>query len=365
MMDFAKKSVWLAMCVLLIMLPATSGARRVWYHTRLFHLHEMSQRSYANSSREMNRLAWVYVFRTKIRCDPEKLRRLVKKGANPNYETSAGSLLDLAIVEDANSCAMELLKLGATHGITSPDSAGVYAINMEVSTSTCDVALLRRLLKRGARLKETGVSPPLYLDMFQKNVRCAQFLIHRGANVNAYGRDRGATPLMVAQFHSRTASSVGKRLAMTRLLIEAGANVNEQQRMGMTALFFAVGLASRGLVPCVHCAELLLQAGANPNVVDSKGQTPLLWALDPEHGTTPEAIRVLVSGGANVNLADPKTGETPLMAAAARGNRATLDVVLDAGANRCMRDKKGRTASDYARAYHHLKVAALLACRAH
>lgn len=305
-----------------------------------------------------------YIDKSGVSCNARRVADYIKNGADPNGHVLNVYPLILALVKSANQCARTLIAAGARSGIVASVAHGENtALDALAGARRCDPGLLRKLVKLGANPNyPPGDYSPLQADAIAKNVKCAAALIAAGANVNY---DHGGTPLIIAQWPGWYGVDLRGRFNLTKLLLAHGANPNmHTKRSGMTALFSAVGLA-KPFAPCVQCAKLLLKAGANPNVVDSKGQTPLLWALDPEHGTTPEAIRVLVSGGANVNLADPKTGETPLMAAAARGNRATLDVVLDAGANRCMRDKKGRTASDYARAYHHLKVAALLACRAH
>src|SRR5699024_3031300 len=108
------------------------------------------------------------------------------------------------------------------------------------------------------------------------------------------------------------------------------------------------------------CARLLIAAGADPNLMNQTGQTPLLWSLSQKRETTLAAVKTLVAGGADVNLANPKTGETPLMAAAMKGDEKIVHYLLDHGANRNKKNRKGQTAADYARKAHHEKIVELL-----
>ena len=85
----------------------------------------------------------------------------------------------------------------------------------------------------------------------------------RGCSLNEITIDsrscEGDTPLHVLAWQ--------KDVEGTRLLVEAGADVNAIGDMGQTPLHVAVGNDNPALV------ELLLRAGADPNIISGFGQT--------------------------------------------------------------------------------------------
>jgi len=94
------------------------------------------------------------------------------------------------------------------------------------------------------------------------------------------------TPLMAAAFNSDE--------KLVKDLIERKANVNVGSRFGMTALMYARGL------PVV---KLLLNAGASVNDKDITGKTALYWATQRADR---EVVRALIEAGASVNAKDDK-----------------------------------------------------------
>ena len=105
---------------------------------------------------------------------------------------------------------------------------------------------------------------PLFVAVFRQQTEIVQFLLDRGANVNALGPN-GMTTLIVA-CHEYS-------LDMVRVLLNAGADVEARTPSQQTALHHAV-LCHR--VEIVR--ELILQYNANMFAVDRKGDTPLDWA---------------------------------------------------------------------------------------
>ena len=68
---------------------------------------------------------------------------------------------------------------------------------------------------------------------------------------------------------------------------------------------------------------------------------------------------MLIDGGANVNLCDAEN-QTPLMEAARAGKLEIARKLIDAGADRRLRDKRGRTAWVWAKHHGHGKEFDLL-----
>ena len=110
-----------------------------------------------------------------------------------------------------------------------------------------------------------------------------------------------------------------------RRLLEAGAQVDERDRTGFTALTWA---ARHGEVEVVR---LLLAAGANPNLRDTyvNGWTPLMHAL---HKGQTAVARSLLAAGADPNVPG-NGGFTALLMAAGYGNAEAVGALLAAGAD--------------------------------
>ncbi len=104
-----------------------------------------------------------------------------------------------------------------------------------------------------------------------------------------------------------------RSLELVRLLIEAGADVNDPRSEGYSTLVFAVDNFYRNseedfVVP--ELVRFLLWAGAMVN--PRYGGSPLALAAESGHV---ETVAILISAGADVNFSDEETGATPLIEA--------------------------------------------------
>jgi ankyrin repeat protein len=108
-----------------------------------------------------------------------------------------------------------------------------------------------------------------------------------------------------------------------RKLIETGADVNELEADGSSALLWAVYEQAPDLV------SMLLDAGADPNAANHFGITPLLQAS--RYGDA-GMIKLLLDGGADLSAAT-RDGETPLMAASRAGGVEAVKLLLERGAD--------------------------------
>jgi ankyrin repeat protein len=171
-------------------------------------------------------------------------------------------------------------------------------------------------------------------------------LIKKGADVNQPQAD-GATALHWAAHHND--------VALARQLLAAGAAPNATNDYGVTPMFLAAvngsadildALLTRGgdvnaarpsgetvLMTAVRSSNTaavarLLKGGATPNAVQiSKGQAALHWAVTDGHA---EIARSLIEAGANVTLRSAG-GYSPLMGAARHGSIAMATLLLDKG----------------------------------
>ncbi len=149
------------------------------------------------------------------------------------------------------------------------------------------------------------------------NVVTVRALIGEGADIHARRKTVGGIGRPALYYAAGSGNS-----EIVKLLVEHGANVNEQPEGEETAL----------MVSTVHgyadIAKLLLAAGANVNARDKSGATALTDAA--RKGQT-EIVHLLIEHGADVNvrLADDNTA---LSWARVRGTPEMVDMLLRAGA---------------------------------
>ncbi len=119
-------------------------------------------------------------------------------------------------------------------------------------------------------------------------------------------------------------------LARIKELVGKGANINGRDSHGATLLERAVYDGDTGLV------MVLVEAGADVNL-----NTPLASAIDNGHT---EIVRILVEAGADVNAKDPWNdhpwGGNLLDNANWSGNRAIIEILIDAGAESAWPDQE-------------------------
>ena len=136
-------------------------------------------------------------------------------------------------------------------------------------------------------------------------------------------------------------------LAAARAQLAAGADANEAESDGSSALLWAVYHSSAELV------ALLLDRGADPNHANEFGVTPLLQAS--RYGDI-AMMGMLLDHGADVASA-VRDGETPLMAAARAGSTDAVQLLLDRGSEpNAVETLGGQTALMWAAAEGHLGI---------
>ena len=122
-------------------------------------------------------------------------------------------------------------------------------------------------------------------------------------------------------------ASIWERVAVVRVLLENGADVNARGDYGHTPLHLADN---------DDVARVLLECGADPGARDNTGQTPLLRT------TSVKAAQALLENGADPNARDNSNG-TPLHARTGRLNTEVAQVLLENGADPNARDDENRT----------------------
>jgi ankyrin repeat protein len=140
-----------------------------------------------------------------------------------------------------------------------------------------------------------------------------------------------------------------------RALLKKGADLNEAQGDGTTALHWA---AMKG---DAELARLLIYAGANLRATTRLGSyTPLYLAAKGGHA---EIVAALLAAGADANAAT-SSGATPLMIAAAAGDTRTMTSLVENGADINAKDSaKGETALMFAAGFNRPEAVKLLLAR--
>ncbi|XP_022946123.1 ankyrin-1 [Cucurbita moschata] len=165
-------------------------------------------------------------------------------------------------------------------------------------------------------LIESGANPAIASDLGATalhhsagigNIELLKFLLSRGPDVNSQS-DAGS-PLIWAAGHAQQEA--------VKLLLEHHANPNAETDDDITPLLSAVAAGS------LACLDLLIQAGAKVNI-SAGGATPLHIAADSGNL---EIINSLLQAGADPNAID-EDGLKPVQVAAARGNRAAVEILL-------------------------------------
>jgi len=157
---------------------------------------------------------------------------------------------------------------------------------------------------------------PLMLAANVGSIDAMKVLIAAGADVNA-ADSFGATPLMFGI----------RDIAKVRVLLDAGARVNEKSKQNQTALLLAASNSGS-----VETARLLVAKGADAKIVGASGRTGLIMAANQNDLAM---VQFFLDQGVSVNAVDStdKSGHTALMAAAAQSNTAMVKALLQKGAD--------------------------------
>jgi ankyrin repeat protein len=194
-----------------------------------------------------------------------------------------------------------------------------------------DVAKVKTLISNNNELihmKSEKGQMPLHLAVQNGNQEIVDFLISKGADINAKDGE-GNTPLITAIAFKKTEAA--------KFLISKGADVRIKDAQEMAPLILAL---RQGLSELV---EPILDSGQDVNERFAGNITPLLMAIIAGNK---EVARLMVDRGADVNAA-AQEGDmiiTPMYAAIFLGHTDIADLFLSKGVDKDFRDKPtGRT----------------------
>ena len=186
---------------------------------------------------------------------------------------------------------------------------------------------------------------PLMVAVWLCQLEVAQILLHHGADVNRAIREtnRSCDPPVRALHYAAQVHcpDPAKRLAMLKMLVEAGADVgaaDAEQRL----IYFTLFSGGRWDV-----IDYLHAKGASIEAFDPKKHGPGLLARAAAEGEVSDVTR-LIGFGADVNGLN-QLGEYPLSVAAGAGQLEVARLLLEAGADPNRKDSKGRTPLEHAK----------------
>lgn len=194
----------------------------------------------------------------------------------------------------------------------------------------------------------------LFQDIIHNKLRKVKALLDSGMDVNV-NLSSTESVLMTACNYSNAET--------VKLLLSYGPDINYQDKYGNNTLTRALDNYDyyQEIVP------LLLEAGADPNSkVGSPGKINFValskitfLALNSKDNKDYQIIEMFLSHGADPNQA-PKTGTTPLMSAAYKGNVELVKLFLKYGADPSLKNKQGKNALDMAKKKNYQQVINLL-----
>ena len=175
-----------------------------------------------------------------------------------------------------------------------------------------------------AKEEKSGATPLTLAARFGK-IGVLRMLIDAGADVNLKGLNHETPIAHVFMFGRRS-------YKCARLLLNAGANINDKTTKDVTILMHAIG-AER-----VEDIKFLLENGADPNVV-SYSSGPLVMAIKKDMYSV---VNLLLEHNADPNKQCP-SGKTPLSTAISHGRGSYVPQLVKYGANLDCHVKHGRT----------------------
>lgn len=184
-----------------------------------------------------------------------------------------------------------------------------------------EATALKACLERGVDINVTNRQgrTAITLASLSQKYDCVALLIDAGADINQQD-ETCFNPFLI--------SCLNNDLKLLRLLLPARPDLTRLTRFGGVGITPA---SEKGHVEIVR--ELLEHTGINVNHTNFLGWTPLLEAIVLNDGgkKQQEIVSLLLENGANPHMTD-KYGKTPLELAEEKGYREIAQLLRDAGA---------------------------------
>jgi ankyrin repeat protein len=316
----------------LISKGADVNAKNRWGYTplysALFNKHKDTMRFLVNNGGDVNHVPkgdYPLLHYAIWRKDMEFAKLLVNNGADFKLKDQDGWSAFRYAVDCANRELVDFLIAN-----------GVKVSDFHFAAWRGDLDDVKRFVNQGVdvNVKDDQLNwTPLHWATFTAQRNVAEFLIAKGADVNA-GGDWNSTPLHYAVAH-------GHR-ELVEFLLAKGAEINKETSSGKTPLYDAVRVDNRDIV------ELLIASGADIEAKNEDGQAPLHLAANRGYK---EILELLLEGGADIDAREDQWGNTALHNAAVRGQKEIVELLIDKGADVEARNGNGSTPLPLTAAY--------------
>jgi len=234
---------------------------------------------------------------------------LISKGADINAQSQGGRRLWFEAMRSPAAGGKEVVELLVARGAEIPA--------LHLAAYMGDMEKLKKLLEEGVNVNTPATydTTALHAAANGGNKDVVQFLIGKGAKVDA--RDTfGLPPLYYAALHNYE--------DITDLLLDKGIDINAKH-YDYTLLYYAIfSDGDKGK----DAIKLLISKGANVNVQDRGGFTPLNYSIWLDYGDIAE---LLINNGADVNAEDTR-GLTPYYWAVMHGRKDVVELLTAKGA---------------------------------
>jgi ankyrin repeat protein len=304
----------------------------------------------------------------------DAIRLLVSRGANPGL-TSFVTVLDEPQFDDDGFPIAK--KKGAQSGGSSV-MGGMTALLFAARDGHLDA--VKALLESGANVNQVsggdGTSA-INIAIANGHYTVGKYLLDHGADPNLANLD-GLTPLYATVNmryapvswapNPRTDQESVSSTELLQALLEGGANPNARVR---GKLWFSPTSHDRGWVDHkgatafwraamssdVEAMKILVAGGADPNLANDSGVTPLMvaagigWSGNFSQNAPDSwmaAIQYCLELGADVNAIEKRKGYTALHGAASRGDSEMVQYLVDKGAKVDVVNKDGNSPADMA-----------------
>lgn len=171
-------------------------------------------------------------------------------------------------------------------------------------------------------IQNSNGATALIIACLESKENIVKMLINAGCNINLQDK-YGNTALIYKSYFTDDNENIFK------LLINAGADLNIQNGRHTTALMMALFKYKENI------AKILIDAGCKLNLFNSSGNTALMIACIQKNVTM---VKMLIKADADLNLVDCN-GRTALMIAYINYNHEIIVTLLDAGADTSIIDR--------------------------
>ncbi len=327
----------------------------------------------------------------------DMLKLLIQKKANINainFKTGNTPLME-AVANKNIQAVNSLIRAGAS--VNTKNIFGQTALHIALANNSSAIA--KRLILSGAEINSTdnqGFTPVMYA-VANYNYAISSLLIEKGAKVNAVNKfglraidyiSKSENPEFYDFVYINTLSTTQLYLAnyfetLENKITKGLIDINQKDKNGRTVLFYAVNEEN------LHFVKLFLSKGADPNILDNDMISPLDICLKKDNIVLK---KILLAYGAkkDFNIYSPEIKQKYLLAklksdslqrtalsysnnpadslllkpsvlsktdsldrnimhlAVLRNNTLLVKKLLQTGFSNFAKDKKGKTAADYA-----------------